>query len=851
VSSRKTAILKIRRPGTVVPESPLDSQREYAFDVIVDRTASMGGTFRPLLGDERWQEYMSSLGAATKAPASTDLRQQLKLVRSAGRNLYDQIVGLDPGLSRFLNEESGPRRLVITSDHPEIHKLPWEAIVRPDWQTPAAGDLSIVHALETTPFSPGPFTCGKLLRIATVFGPGTPAGTATSVKALGEKAPNRVEVLDWVFGPAAKGEAPFDVYHIEAHGDLATGGTDVDKNPTPFTTELPERIHCAPLVLMWTCHSGRVRSWGESPALVLHRNGNALVLSYQTELRFDSAAAIAQRFYDRILASQRASDPETAIVAARSDLYRTRLNSCEWASLTVWLRQPVDVSAAALDGPRLPAAKWSSDADALADVATLQSALTDEAFPGRPILLTGVTLPDRLPLSLVSACRGPVVRLNGADLETVDIGAIFDPLGVKPESCHPGDRLLALLRVLGGSEDSVLLWTGVDAVQASVLGYISVPRSVRIVLTSSALLDFPLGVFRSAHSPDAAVLDAQDESDLASRIERLERLGRYADAACAWRAAPPNAITASTSEERRRFFAAAYWALVRLEGSADEVRACLAALETTDPFEALLLRANHEDRAGRYAEARQTYREARNQADGPTARGRVLIELAYLAMQTGDSELAESNYREAIALLEQVGEHETDGRWRAALGRALRDYADLLSGDRNRAAEADIPLQRAIAIHTIDGRIGQVAAAYQTRGKIHRTLRQWDRAESALASSAALQWASENVRGWASSIRELAQLAYDAGRYDQALQLTKTVYDCLSRNKNLLLQPEAGMVSLLAGRCEWRLAHFEEALTWIARALDRLPADRRRERSDASTLKSALQSIIGQAQNPT
>ena len=66
---------------------------------------------------------------------------------------------------------------------------------------------------------------------------------------------------------------------------------------------------------------------------------------------------------------------------------------CIWASLVVWMRRPVDLSAAVARGPRLPAHAWSDDgggADALRDVLS-------EAADGSHLVVRAVAVPDTLP----------------------------------------------------------------------------------------------------------------------------------------------------------------------------------------------------------------------------------------------------------------------------------------------------------------------------------------------------------------------------------------------------------------------------------------------------------------------
>ncbi len=286
-----------------------------------------------------------------------------------------------------------------------------------------------------------------------------------------------------------------------------------------------------------------------------------------------------------------------------------------------------------------------------------------------------------------------------------------------------------------------------------------------------------------------------------------------------------------------------YWIAVRLEHEASNLDECLNELSSIDPFETALLRGNLLDRAGHYDQARRQYAEAQGLTQSDTDKGRLRIEMAYLAGQMGDTPLAEAHYRAAIQQLERVPDGDTNPRWRSALGRGLRDYAHLLARDKNRSAQAAARLNRAIAMHSVDGRLGQLAAALTTRGRIEQTMDHWDRGERALMLAAGLQHESGNLRGWASSVQDLAQLHFDARSYELALQLATNVYARLEKVGDLVLRPSAGLAANVAARAAWRLGRFAEAHDWIEKALPRLPAERRDERVGVDALNVILRSL--------
>ena len=211
----------------------------------------------------------------------------------------------------------------------------------------------------------------------------------------------------------------------------------------------------------------------------------------------------------------------------------------------------------------------------------------------------------------------------------------------------------------------------------------------------------------------------------------------------------------------RRMHVVGYWSFIRLHDDA-KAEACLSALDRLSPSEAALLRGNLAARRGKIDEAKRLLGEARRLAAGNASdEGRALLELANLARKRSDAG-AEPLYRDALAHLEQ-GSATDDRRWRSALGRALRDYADLLCGDDRRLGEADALLQRALINHALDNRMSQVATGLQTRGKLARARGHFREAEDAIGSAAILQARFGNDRGWYRAMEDLIDVALDAG----------------------------------------------------------------------------------------
>jgi hypothetical protein len=818
---------------------PLDRDRDYAFELRVDGQPATGGTFTSPLGDEKWTSYIETLNRATSAgdDAARETQGPLIAVRDVGRKFHEYLTQLSPALTSFLVTERGPRRLVIESAHNEIHKLPWEAIVRPDWTIPADDDLSIVH---TRPlFRADPMVCPTPLRIAAVFGPHTGRTTADALAYLNTVAAKRIDVTNWQTAKAS--EVPdADIYHVEAHGHRESGAIDIEyelRSTTPFADRLRNRR----MILLWSCHSSLARSWGSSPAFLLNDRANALVVAFQTELHEDAAANISRRFYEDVFANREIADPETAIVRARSRLYHERLNSCEWAALSIWLRQPVDVSAAVLDGPRLPETSWI-DAPVTPDQQLLATVLAEEAHPGRPVLFSGVKISAPLSRELVAAYRGRIVHLDGALRSGTGLADVVKALGSAAPYAHPADGVLLAMEELARVPESLLLWTGIGDTQQRLFGLIPIPPGLRIVLTSPYSLASTDGVFQSKYSFSDQPPPGQAPELPLELIERLELAGRYLEGYHAWDGQTA-AASSWTSDDQRRFWIAGYWICVRLEHELSTLEWIVQQLVPIGAFDAALLEGNLRSRGERDDLARRRYEDAFGLASSDTDRARVRIEMAYLASRLGDVPLAEAHYRAAIRLLEGVADGDSDPRWRSALGRGLRDYAHLIARDKSRASEARSRINRAIAIHAVDGRINQLAAALTTCGRLEAAMGRLDFGERALIQAAGIQYESGNLHGWASSVQDLAAVNLEAGRCELALHLLASVFTRLDTSGDPLLRSAAGMVAYVAARAAWRLGRFGDTRTWIKQSLDRLSPERRDERVELERLMGVAQSL--------
>src|SRR6185295_1586804 len=108
--------------------------------------------------------------------------------KDSGRRLFRHLGELVPEVQEFLAAEE-PRRLVVQSARPEIHLLPWEAMVDSKWRSVADTDLSVVHALDV--FDERPVLPPAPLKVQGVFGPGTEKRTLAALEELAERISRR------------------------------------------------------------------------------------------------------------------------------------------------------------------------------------------------------------------------------------------------------------------------------------------------------------------------------------------------------------------------------------------------------------------------------------------------------------------------------------------------------------------------------------------------------------------------------------------------------------------------------------------------------------------------------------
>jgi tetratricopeptide (TPR) repeat protein len=839
VEKRRTALLDIGYAGAAGEMIPLDVQRQYPFVLSIDGRQVAGGVFESPLGDEGWRNVSSAMREATEKGASGQdgLRRQAETIKDSGRKLFRHLGDLSPELQAFLAAEE-PRRLVVRSGRPEIHLLPWEAMVDSKWRSVADTDLSVVHSIDV--FDERPVSPALPLKVQGVFGPGTERRTLKALDELEQRTTRRGggRILVVSTDGVPKADAAIaQVVQVEAHGDAESGELDLEAGD-PFATSLADGLRGRSMLLLWSCFSALVHSWGESLSLKLHRQQNTFVLGFATPLRFDTSGELASRFYSAVFGDRSLVDPETAVVRERSRLFKDRVRACEWAAMTLWLRAPLDLGEAVLQGPRLVATSEGPPLPA-SDRKILEAAVR-QAVPGRTVLVTRFALRGLLPEDLFGEIRGAVIHLR-ADASDDGGASALRLLGATSASAHRGDRLLALLDALARLPGSVLVWSGTSVREAQALSlHGALPSTVAIVLLSpwepptwlaSANLD------GGQNNPYARPRGWIDEI---SDVEELVEAGNNADAL--EQAEGLARREGLTESQKSRLFSAAYWVLARL-GQDERAEEMVRRVSALDPLNGRWLAVNMLRRRGLYAQARMEFEQMIAEATDPVERARAQIELADVATEMADLSLAESLYGEAIATLEDVEDRVDDPRWHSALGRSLRDLGAMHAEDAARWTECESLVRRALVIHSLDGRFGQVGHALKTRGILERTRGRWDQAEAAFTSAANSFDRSANLRGWGNAIAELAELAFRMGHYERALVLIRRARARLavSSASGGALQ---GRLAFLEARAQWRLGAFEEVRTACDEAAQLLPRDRAKERVSIDQLRGLVDSLL-------
>jgi tetratricopeptide (TPR) repeat protein len=795
---RKTAVVQFELfSGATEGSLPLATERDFGVILTIEGITYPAQSFRSPINDEQWRQFDRKLRDCNITHDATMYRNAAS-IRSLAHQLYQSLVTVSPAVREFLGRTGEPRRLVIQTTRPELHLLPWAAIIDDTGAFLAAGDLSVVQAWEK--FTTMESTTGNKLRLMTVLGEDTRQVTASSVQDL----PKEIEVVN--------GSAPvdsIDIVHLEEHGNAVTNVVGDE-----FATALATRFAQVPIALLWSCCSGATNSWGESPALCLHQKGAGFVLSFLAELHNLDAQSISTAFYREVFGPAASRDPETALVRIRADKFANEFAFANWASMTVYMRAPVDMSALPLNGPRVPRALWSDDeapaetdscscaetapaavADGTSEpnsvaaqnaaavpsaepspattpaasqgptttsspaatptpkppdlwarlataVSQLQPGTLDNDFHGFEDLPADTTA--RLPMSAFKAWRGNVIRLDGAE-EPLSVDTIQE-LNLSSQDIPQTDaaeRLVWFFKKIERYGSPLIVWTN------ATLRHLNFLQNADLSSTLTFLVIY-------GPQPAPTLIDLVNE-------DKLDE----AQSACA-------SLPDPCGDD---LLSAAYFAFARSEDTEKAVRYIGRVSSTA---EKLLLMANFISRRGIIPNPRQDWmlehpdgkltnlQQQHCQEDyfrkvisdpGTEAplreSGRAKHQLGYLLNKLGKTSVGEMLFGQALADLEKCPKKQHDYRWHLALGQVLRDWADLLSQYPDRLEKARELLSRAMAIHSFHGRRLQIAYCLDTAARIALAGRRFSEAIQNAVDSANLFEVLKNWRGWGEAMKVL------------------------------------------------------------------------------------------------
>jgi hypothetical protein len=768
---RRTAIVQFDLfSGATEGSLPLACERNFGVILTIEGATYPAENFRSPINDEQWRLFYAGLRECNKQRDQTGYRSAAS-IRSLAHQLYTSLVDLSPALRDFLGRAGDPRRLVIQTRRPELHLLPWAAMIDDTGAFLAAGDLSVVHSWAN--FKLSAITTGTELKLKTVVGADTNRMTAAYVGAL----PGEIQVEDGTREfEAGRRVQGVDILHLEAHGNAVTNMIgDV------FATTLGTTFAGVGMALLWSCCSGAANSWGESPALCLHQKGAGLVLSFLAELHNFDAQSISAAFYGEVFGPAATRDPETALVKIRAYKFAHEFPYANWASMTVYMKAPLDLNALPLNGPRVPQAQWSLDqqeppqgslaneevvsvpsggapqavaaaADGGPDVAGLWRRLATTVsqlqpgvneFHGFEELPNEVTA--KLPGWVFAPWRGNVIRLDGAEepLAPETLGELNIVVDGKPAT-DAAEVLVWFFRKIARYGSPLIVWTN------------AAPRHLTFLRTiePSSTLTFLL---MYGKQPPPTPIDLVNENRLAEAQK---------------------AFTEFTGPWNDGLLSAAYFAFVRNEATTEEAVRYIHRLSSQ--AEKWLLMANFISRRniipnpkpdwmlnhpdGRLTNLQQQHcREdyfqlvIRNPGDEAPLResGRAKHELGYLLQSLRKTSAAETLYGRALADLEKCPESQHDYRWHDGLARLLRDWAHLLATMPDRLEQARDLLYRAMAIHSFHGRQLQMAYCLETAARIALTGHQYSKAIENAVDSANLFEKLNNWRGWTESMKVL------------------------------------------------------------------------------------------------
>ena len=772
---RKTAIVQLElASGAMETSLPLTREREFGVILSIAGRTHPAQSFQSPINDEQWRDFIRQLRACNVNRDEKTGYRGATAIRALARMLYQSLAELSPALRDFLNSAKTPRRLVIQTSRPELHLLPWGALYDDAGNLLAAGDLSIVQSWKD--FSSTPLPTADRLQLLKVVGSDTNRRTAAALQAL-ERTPEIVQRDAAAEFAVGRQVSDIDILHIEEHGNAVLSET----GDVPATT-LGETFRQAKLALLWSCYSGAADSWGVSPALCLHRNGVGMVLSFLAELHNDDAGSIAEAFFADVFGPAASRDPETALMRIRCAKVATEFAFANWASMTVYLRNPLDLSALPLNGPRVPAAGWSTDAPptAVADAAAAAfwnnvASQVSQLQTGALEQLDGHGIPYTLPpAAAFQSWRGNVIRIDESAGMMAD-DATLRELGVEAEHApdlDPADRLMWFFTHIKRFGAPLIVWTNAAPRHVEFLQTIQPDPNLTFLLLLGAEPDRPslIQLVQQNHLQQALAAcpgladDCGDESLYAAyyacvRGEQPERAQQY--------------IARIKGVQERLLLMGNFINRYPDIPLSECLLASISPVVSGDPPR----RAEDFYRLARHAQP----------AEGVSLRetGRAKHQIAYLMQDRGQRDMAESLFRMALADLE--ASTERDSRWYFSLPAVLRDWADLLSDLPERLERASHLLHRAKAIQAFHGLRLELAYSTSTAARIALTEGRYSKAIDHAVDAANRFVQCGNWRGWGAALatlfdslaetRETARMLSLANLAKEKLQLSNLPED--------------------------------------------------------------------------
>jgi len=142
---RKTAVVQFELfSGATEGSLPLATERDFGVILTVEGITYPAQNFRSPINDEQWRQFDRKLRDCNVNHDEKNNRDAAS-IRSLAHQLYQSVVAVSPVLREFLGQSGEPRRLVIQTARPELHLLPWGALIDDTGAFLAAADLSVVQ----------------------------------------------------------------------------------------------------------------------------------------------------------------------------------------------------------------------------------------------------------------------------------------------------------------------------------------------------------------------------------------------------------------------------------------------------------------------------------------------------------------------------------------------------------------------------------------------------------------------------------------------------------------------------------------------------------------------------------